>query len=637
MSNAKRVSLTVNGKSMELEEGKNLLQALIDHEFEVPHFCYHPGLGPDGNCRMCMVEVGEGDQAKVTTSCTLSVQEGMVVQTQSKDAKSTRKNVLEFILLNHPLDCPFCDKGGECPLQNYTLDEAQTTSRYTFEKSQKEKHKVIGEHIILDQERCILCDRCTRFGREIAGKEELTIRNRGGQNKIDISDGQPLTSGFTGNYADFCPVGALTTIEYRFKARPWETQTFDSICGGCSVGCNLQIWRKESSKEVLRLTPRVHPDVNEWWLCDKGRFSLHEVPEADNRVLTPRFQDNKDLTDADSVLIDISHRLQEAARPAIWLGQKRTNEEIILAKELATRAGAKVFGDFSNKIKDFYTRYQSRLASPDVAADLLTQDHMVIVGETLETNHPVLALRMRRLARQFNKNIHTFAPGKPEFADVTSATHVEIDAASFGQNPKDHLPSGKKAVWLSHQWIEETDVAQWQALVDALGEEDGLYLLLSGVNERGLLDQSNDIESQDAFASSLNNFDMLLMLGAYPHALDSGISLDIGCVMMAMQKEILPAQTTHVLPEVFFTEQKGTQTNTLGHVQKLKPAHHVVPGAYTLIHMMSKWLLAFGYRVPEMEELFGLVAKDQALYPKRLQDIQEMTHTYDHYERTQWR
>jgi NADH-quinone oxidoreductase subunit G len=225
---------------------------LIDEKIEVPHFCYHPGIGIEGSCRLCLVEVV--GMPKLATSCTVPVKEGMQVNTSTPAVDKARKGVLEFFLINHPLDCPFCDKGGECPLQNYTVDAKQDGSRYEFEKEAKDKHVSIGDHIMLDKERCVLCNRCVRFGRNLGGKEELSIQHRGHHAEIFIPEGQKLSNAFTGNLADICPVGALTTKEFRFQARPWEMKTTDSICG-----CSMLVVMSKSGPRIKNffVSPRV--------------------------------------------------------------------------------------------------------------------------------------------------------------------------------------------------------------------------------------------------------------------------------------------------------------------------------------------------------------------------------------------
>ena len=242
-------------------------------------FCYEPRLGPPiGACRMCLVEV-EGP-GKLQAGCTLTAQDGMVVRTAqtSEKAADGQNATLEFILVNHPLDCPVCDKGGECPLQDLTFRYGPGNTRMTFPKRTFDKPIPISRLIALDRERCILCYRCTRFSDEVSEDGQLIARNRGAQSVIATFEDEPYRAPFTGNVIELCPVGALTSTQYRFEARPWEIQNVPTVCGMCPVGCNIAATTREG--KVKRILSRNHPEVDEGWLCDKGRFAFSHLDAA---------------------------------------------------------------------------------------------------------------------------------------------------------------------------------------------------------------------------------------------------------------------------------------------------------------------------------------------------------------------
>ena len=285
MSAVETVKVTVDGREVDVAKGTGLVEAAAAAGVEIPVFCYEPRLGPPvGACRMCLVEV-EG-VPKLQAGCTLTAQDGMVVRTASASAKAAegQNATLEFILVNHPLDCPVCDKGGECPLQDLTFKYGPGQTRMTFPKRTFDKPIPISPTIALDRERCILCYRCTRFSSDVAEDGQLVARNRGAQSLIATFEDEPYRATFSGNVIELCPVGALTSTQYRFEARPWEIQNVPTVCGMCPVGCNVSATTREG--KVKRILSRNHPEVDEGWLCDKGRFGYSHL-YADDRIVDP--------------------------------------------------------------------------------------------------------------------------------------------------------------------------------------------------------------------------------------------------------------------------------------------------------------------------------------------------------------
>src|SRR5689334_18098074 len=274
MSTPELVSVTIDGTAVQVPKGTGLVEAALAAGIEIPVFCYEPRLGPPvGACRMCLCEVEPGPP-KPQAACTLTAQDGMVVKTArtSEEARVAQDATLEFILVNHPLDCPVCDKGGECPLQDLTFRYGPGSTRMEFEKRTFEKPIPISPAISIDRERCILCYRCTRFSESVSEDNQLVALNRGAQTMIATFEDEPYTGAFSGNVTELCPVGALLPTQPRFHIRPWEFQSVPTVCGLCPVGCNIDANQREG--KLRRILSRNHPEIDEGWLCDKGRFAF---------------------------------------------------------------------------------------------------------------------------------------------------------------------------------------------------------------------------------------------------------------------------------------------------------------------------------------------------------------------------
>ena len=269
------ITITVNGTKHEVEEGQWLIDALNDLGFDIPHFCYHPGLGPDGNCRMCQVAFVSERGSRLAISCNQKVFDGLEVLTDSEEVKAARAGVEEMLLLNHPLDCPICDKAGECTLQDYYMDHDMKDTRQEFVRFKKRKAQDIGPTMVLDQQRCVLCDRCVRFLRDWAGSEELYIAGRGHDAFLTTFPGKEVTSPYSLNTVDLCPVGALTSKDFRFATPTWFLKRTPSTCTTCSRGCAIEV--DTANGKVHRLRPRHNPHVNGWWMCDEGRLNYKFV------------------------------------------------------------------------------------------------------------------------------------------------------------------------------------------------------------------------------------------------------------------------------------------------------------------------------------------------------------------------
>ena len=375
MSEKELINLTIDGQSVQAPKGTVVLEAAKSIGIHIPHYCYHPGLPCVGSCRLCLVEIEKSP--KLQPSCATPVAEGMVVRTETPETLQNRRYVLEFLLANHPLDCPVCDQAGECELQNYYMNHGRYDARFNDNKAKKKKAYAIGPYIILDQERCILCTRCVRFTQEISRSFELGVIDRGHRSAIDIFPGKELNNHYSGNIADVCPVGAMTDRDFRFKCRVWFLGAADSICPGCSRGCNIEIHFNERfnpryhSRRVQRLKPRYNRDVNGHWICDEGRYAYHSI-DAQNRLTTlhPKQENVSGESTWEETIRNVAKSVREALDShgpqgiAVLTSPQMTNEELFRVRQL-----------FQDHLKieniDFRVRCREEAYSDDI---LITAD-----------------------------------------------------------------------------------------------------------------------------------------------------------------------------------------------------------------------------------------------------------------------
>jgi len=341
--------LSIDGREVEVPDGTTVIQAAEKLGIFIPRYCYHPGLSIAGNCRICLVEVEKAPKLQI--ACNTPVTEGMVVHTKSDKAEDGRRAVLEFLLANHPLDCPVCDQSGECDLQNFYMNFGLYDPRFREHKVKKQKAVALGPHVMLDQERCILCSRCVRFTDEITKTGEFGIFNRGDRAELGLYPGQELNNPYSANVVDICPVGALTERDFRFKARVWYLSSAPTICNGCSQGCNMDLHYLldrpylNDGARVVRVKPRYNPDVNQWWLCDEGRYSFGWMDRARlKKIQGPR--SNAAGATWEQALTAISTALahfgkeQNAGRHGargrigVIASAQMTNEELFLIREI---------------------------------------------------------------------------------------------------------------------------------------------------------------------------------------------------------------------------------------------------------------------------------------------------------------
>jgi NADH-quinone oxidoreductase subunit G len=307
--------IIIDGREIEFKQGQTIIEAAADHGITIPHFCWHPKLSVSGNCRMCLVEVEQ--MPKLVIACSTIASEGMIVHTKSQKSTAAVNAVMEFFLINHPLDCPICDEAGECKLQDYAYQHSVGESRFVEEKVHKDKRVPLGPRVLFDGERCISCSRCIRFCDEIAKDSELTFVQRGDRVTITTFPGEELDNPYSMNVVDICPVGALTNRDFRFKARVWDMSQTNTICNGCARGCNTEMWVRNN--EVLRLVPRHNEDVNSYWMCDHGRLNTFKFINSDDRVDSPHIRKEGILNKAswDEAFAEAASRLKSFGKDEV--------------------------------------------------------------------------------------------------------------------------------------------------------------------------------------------------------------------------------------------------------------------------------------------------------------------------------
>jgi NADH-quinone oxidoreductase subunit G len=413
------VNISINDTELQVPKGELIVESIKRFGLEVPIFCYHPRMKPVGMCRMCLVEVGmkqpDGTIRKMPkpqTACTLPASEGLAIYTDSELVHTDRRGVLEFLLINHPLDCPVCDRGGECPLQNNTLFYGPSTSRFVEFKRHAPKAFPLSEYVTLDLERCIQCGRCVRFTEEISGDSQLAFRFRGNNMQPSTFQMTDFDSKFSGNVIEICPVGALTSSTYRFRARPWDLQTRPGICTLCSNGCNVYIDYRQG--EIVRVNGRTNEAVNEEWTCDRGKFG-HQIFNSEDRLTAPLIRRGNELVE--SRWAEAYSEILSAipgSKVAGLVSGALTNEDYFLLGRL-----------FRQELKsdDLDHRFTKHLTPPDTNRKATIDSYefrksILLFGTSLADEEPILFLRIRKA---------WFKNG----ARVVVAHHSPTDADSF--------------------------------------------------------------------------------------------------------------------------------------------------------------------------------------------------------------
>ncbi|MCC6483767.1 MAG: NADH-quinone oxidoreductase subunit NuoG [Armatimonadetes bacterium] len=617
------VTLTIDGQQIQTAPNTLLVEAAAQLGILVPVYCYHPKLAPIGACRMCLVEI-EG-MPKLTPSCTTPVKEGMVVHTQNARVEKARRGMLEFLLIHHPLDCPVCDKGGECPLQDYTYEFGPRKTRFRYPKRHWDKPLQIGKNILLDRERCIMCLRCVRFCEEISDHQQIGVFERGHSQCIGTVPGHSFDSQFSGNTIELCPVGALTGAPTRFFGRTWEIQHTPSICTGCAAGCNIRIDHRQQ-RDVVRLWSRENKHTDDGWLCDRGRFGYEFVNQD-------RLKDFKILQDGQ--LVDAT--TQQATVKAASILSKHansgslgvlaspilTNEELY-AVEWLTRSVLQTssIDHTASAVNPQAVQLHSVVREAGFRSGVLTDideaAQIVTIGVDLSNDQPITELRVKKALFQRKAQLVSLYPETIELGRYTEhnliyepgqeASVVASLAAAVrsgggegvvGQAARLLSSEAPKAVivgWKLQGLSDFSALAKALGeLASALGPDVPCITIYPNCNTRGALDlgitpgwlpggvaatgssESGMTGIQILEAARDGRLKALWVVGAEPlleadPELVKAALANVEFIYQGWSLRDVPVDPDVVLANVTFAEQAGTFTNTDGRVQRIYPA-----------------------------------------------------------------
>ncbi|MFN2464976.1 MAG: molybdopterin-dependent oxidoreductase [Candidatus Dormibacteria bacterium] len=601
-----RVSLTINGREVRAAKGASLLHVCLDNGTPVPYFCDHRKLDPIGACRMCVVQV-EG-QPKLATSCTITASDGMRISTESPDVLKAREGVLEFLLINHPLDCPVCDKGGECDLQDFSFYHGPGRSRFVEEKVKYPKPVPLSDRILLDMERCVLCERCVRYFDEVTEEGQLVLLNRGVHTMIGTFNGEPMDSQFQGNIMELCPVGALTSADWRFSARPWDLRSTPSICHGCAVGCNVQIQTRDN--RIVRYMSRANPDVEDGWLCDRGRYGFHFVNDQD-RLRQPTIGVGvATAATYENAIAEIARRMQDivrghgAHRVGAIVSPSATNEELFLAQ----RWVREVLG--SPNI-DHRFDLQAPTPSPEDWAlgydDFSACDLIYVLGDqaTLDQG-PIVELRLKKARRKYGTRL---VLGRGRTATDLLTELADDDRVAGVIAPENlHADGVVLAARLAERGVQARRlVVVRQANARGAADMGCLPDLLPGY--RAPVGRPGMSTWEMLEAAGAGQLKALVVVGPSPltETLESPLvrralgALDL-LVVMDISRTAL-SETAHVvLPLHSFAEKEGTYTNMEGRVQRLRqalpPVAPAPPDWRVFQDLANAWEAGWSYKQP---------------------------------------
>jgi len=611
---SKQVTLTIDGKQVTVPAGIGVADAAKMAGIDIPVFCHHPKLEPVGMCRMCLVEIGRPmrDRAtgefvmengapkiqfmpKLETACTNKVEDGMVVLTQSEKASDGQKSTVEFLLTSHPLDCPICDKGGECPLQNLTMEHGPGRSRFLYnEKLHLDKMVPLGELIYLDRERCIQCARCIRFQDEIAGDAVIGFDERGRSTQIVSLSDPGFDSVFSGNTSDICPVGALTTADFRFGARPWELEAQASICTQCPVGCNTTLNTRREAKSggdivVKRVMPRQNEEVNEIWICDKGRFAYHYA-EGKTRLTKPQVRKDKKLARAswDAATKLAAENFLKAKKDFVILASGRlSNEDLFNLKTLADHSEGKAYL-YSDMAGGELTSLVGVGAGTNFA-NMGAGTAIVVVASNLYEEAPIWYLRVKQAAergatlivlnpRETKLDKHASFTVRYAYGDevktVQDLSKKSKISDAFMKAENAVILYGSEGLGVSGSAGLASACAKLLNETEHVGKpNNGLIGVWGRANDQGAWEIGFNVEEDLAKALKSKS---VYIVGADPVADDPKLAKALeGAEFVAVQ-DVMETATTEIADVVFpaqaFTEREGTLTSGERRVQRFYPA-----------------------------------------------------------------
>ncbi|MEA2446574.1 MAG: NADH-quinone oxidoreductase subunit [Actinomycetota bacterium] len=591
------VKVTVNGQEVEAENGRLLIDVAEEMGVFIPRFCYHPGMKSVAVCRMCLVQV-EG-QRKLVPACATPVADGMNANTVDEEAVDAQKDMLEFLLINHPLDCPICDRAGECPLQDQTYRHGPGSSRYIEEKRTYEKPIEISDLIALDRERCVLCWRCVRFSDEIAGDQFIQLVDRGDGTQILNFNDEPFDSYFSGNTVQICPVGALTGTPYRFVARPWDLETAPSVCSYCSVGCPIS---NESRQETLvRCQALPNENVNDFWVCDKGRFGYHYVSQED-RLETPLVRGSNDEFETSAwgaATALIAERLKGKTNVGVIAGGHLCTEDAFAIARLAKKVIKT--GDVDSRIQDEGTPYERAIEAGGVAGstahmkDVEKAKTILWFGPDPKETLPVLYLHLRAAVKEHGAKLVVVSPREMSLDHLASwvvRCHAG-EEASVIDKISGRIDGDGLLVCCGPSSSGRTEAPGFAAAIALAGSLDASLLICPPhAGSQGMIDMGVypmlDAGYQPAAtpgrdtraileAAAAGELDGLLIFGADP--ITDFPDADLARRALASKTftvvmELFPTETAlHadvVLPSTAYAEREGTLTNLERRLQKLE-------------------------------------------------------------------
>lgn len=606
------VSITLNGRVVEAKQGELIIAAAERHGVYIPRFCYHERMTSVGMCRMCVCEVDTGRGPQLTPTCMATVAPNMVVDTESETTRNVQEGVLELLLANHPLDCPVCDKGGECPLQDQAFTHGPGESRYLEEKRHFEKPIAISDLVLLDRERCILCDRCTRFADEVAGDALISFSHRGNDTRIATFPDEPFSSYFSGNTVQICPVGALTAKPFRFRARPWDLSQQESTCTTCAVGCRMVL---ESSRDELVRYSGVDSDpVNHGWLCDRGRFNFQSV-ESPDRLRDPLVRENDQLRIASwnealaraADIVGKAITTNGSGSVAVIGGARGTNEDAYAWSRFAHHVVGTPNVDCQMGDGLPPDLLLLERATIDEAANATT---IVLLGPDLKEELPVLYLRLRDAAHKKRSRILEFTPkqtGLTSYAwrSISYEPGSQLNAVNDALRDPSiaaQLAQGNVVVVFGRTNMAETVTASVHALHRLL-QLPGSKMLPAfrrgntvGALQVGMRTGPNGLDTRGILqAAADGKIDCLVLVGADPLAdfpdtdlARRGLAGARRTIAVDTFLSATSAKADVVLPACAFGEKDGTTTNLEGRVtnvvRKVSPAGNSRPD----------WMIACG-------------------------------------------
>lgn len=579
------VSITINGRQVQAQKGEFIIAAADRVDEYIPRFCYHPRMSSVGMCRQCLVEVEGPRGPMMVVSCMTPVAEGQIVRTDTDQVKRAHEGIIELLLANHPLDCPVCDKGGECPLQDQAFSHGAGESRFVEEKRHYEKPIPISDLVFLDRERCILCDRCTRFADEVAGDPLISFTQRGNNTQVMTFPDEPFASYFSGNTVQICPVGALTAKPYRFKARPWDLEQRESTCTTCSVGCRTVV--QSSRDELLRYQGVDSDPVNWGWLCDRGRFNFQSVNSPD-RLVSPQMKSGDSFEVATwSSALDAVARTIRHARPgsvAVLGGSRGTNEDAFMWAQLADALGVTMR---DAQLDDGLPA--SVFSYPQATIDsMCSASTVVLLAPDLKEELPVLYIRLRDAVQKKGLRIIEVSPtetGISSLAWRSIRTEAGTTASSVAELLADsdvatQLASGPVVVVAGRGNLAELadhTMAAVDAVIAKVPSATVLPVLrrgnVRGALSAGLAPQKNVDAAAILEEASNGHVDCLILLGADPMSDVPDADLArrglAGAKFVVSIDTFLTKSSAHadvVLPAAAYGEKDGTTMNLEGRV-----------------------------------------------------------------------